>query len=155
MKTKATVGLLARFPFDWKNPRGFLMAAIITYAIAQIAITYAAYLIAYGVGMNLYIVAFTEDIKRHLRAMNEGIKAGANRTDINRQIAEYIQIHSDSKQLMANLFTNFIQSISYLNNIAFHLQHNGPFRGFSAADVCSGICVEFDHNLRCNVDDSN
>lgn len=92
--------IFERFPFDWKHPKGFFLSAIITYGIAQLSIMYAAHIISFGIGLNLYVVALTEDIKRHLSVVNECIKAEkAKRSDISKQLAEYIQFHSDAIQL--------------------------------------------------------
>lgn len=92
--------LFCRFPFDWKNPRGFLLTAVIINVLAQLAIRYAAIIIAYGVGTNLCIVAVTEDVKQHLCTINDGIKMGSvDHAKTHRQISEYVELHSDSKQL--------------------------------------------------------
>lgn len=90
-----------RIPFDWKNPIGFLMTAIILYAICQYTLAYAAFMACYGIRLNFYIVSLTEDIESHLNEMNNGIRNGADRSEISDQISEYIQLHSDAKQLSA------------------------------------------------------
>lgn len=100
MKTNGKCGSACRFPFDWKNPWGFLLTAIITYTLAQFALTYAAHLIAHGIGMNLFIVALIEDVKLSLFELNDGIKSGSmNRLQIHQKISDYIQFHCDAKQL--------------------------------------------------------
>lgn len=71
------------------------------------AMTYAVHIIAYGIGTNLYIVAITADIKRHLSVINDDIKCGTiDCVNMHRQILEYIQLHCDSKQL--SFVHNFI-----------------------------------------------
>lgn len=88
-----------RFPFDWKNPVGFLMTAIIAYALFQHTLSCATYMVCYGIGMNFYIVSLIEDIKCHLNVINNNIRTEVNRIEISNQISEYLQLHSDSTQL--------------------------------------------------------
>lgn len=82
--------------------------------------------------MNLYIVALTEDIKRHLRDVNEAIKAGATLADINRQIADYIQYHADSKQLMENVACSSPRTslFTFWNSFSFICSIMDYFVGF-------------------------
>lgn len=50
--------------------------------------------------MNLYVVALTEDVERHLSVLKHSVKIGTiDRLNIHRQVSEYIQFHSDAKQL--------------------------------------------------------
>lgn len=105
------------------------MSAIITYALAQVAITYVAHIISLGIGMNLYLVALTEDVKRHLDVMNECIKTEkAKRSDISKQYAEYIQFHSDTKQLRITIQI-LERAMGQCRNLNFSpfFQHDGLF----------------------------
>lgn len=57
-------------------------------------------MITFSIGMNFSMVSLTDDIKRHLNVMNDDIKAEfIDRTIIHGQIAEFVQFHSDAKQL--------------------------------------------------------
>lgn len=90
--------LLPRFPFDWKSPMGFLLSTIITCALVQFGFTFMAHLISLGIGMNFFVVSFTEDAKQDFCAMN--LRHGTvERVNIYQQISEFVQIHSDAKQL--------------------------------------------------------
>lgn len=91
--------MFTRFPFDWKNPSGFFVAAILTFAFAQLALTYFANMVSLEIGMDFFITSLTEDAKRHLCTMNDSIKSGtADRVNIHLQISEYIRLHSDAKR---------------------------------------------------------
>ena len=91
---------MIRFPFDWKNPWGFLLTAIITFALIQFILWYAAHIISYAIGMDLYTVSLAEDIRRHLKVINGIAKTGTiDRMNIHRQFSEYNQFHSNAKQL--------------------------------------------------------
>lgn len=88
-----------RFPFDWKNPIGFLFTAIITYTLGQFAFTFLAQVWSIGIGMCLFLISLTKDIKSILNRINEsGRSSSPQRSRITKHITEYVRFHSNAKE---------------------------------------------------------
>lgn len=56
-----------------------------------------------GIGSYLLIDSTTKRNKDNLNSINDSAKAGMNRLNVFKQLTEFIQLHSNTKQL--NLFT--------------------------------------------------
>lgn len=142
-----------RIPFDWKNPIGFLMTAIILYAICQYTLLYAAHMTSYGISLNFYIVSLTGDIKSHLNEMNNGMRNGADFSEISDRITEYIQLHTDAKQL--SLLATIAIPSSQLTFFRLSLQDYWIFCETISTHVSDCIFMELANHLWSHVNDTN
>lgn len=69
------------------------------YKIIQIVVTHY-------IGSCLMILAFAKDLKQGLLDLNKAYKTNGNAKELNERLREWIQFHSDTKQLGS--FVNFI-----------------------------------------------
>lgn len=108
-----------RFPFDWKNPIGFLVSGVLTYVFTLFTFTLAANIGTIGVGTNLYVTSLAKDIKSILNRISDSGKISSKqskkskgskrskhlkhsiRSQIIQHITEYVQFHSKAKELRA------------------------------------------------------
>lgn len=89
-----------RFPFEWNNPTGYLIAVIIEY----ITYAYAYFLIgctlALGIGAFWFAIGVCKEIQCILQSINDTAQANENQsTELKRLFAEFIYIHGIAKQL--------------------------------------------------------
>lgn len=88
-----------RFPFDWKNPTGYLMAFI----LQCISMLYVNFLISTalctGIGVYMYTTVFVKDIKNNLNTMNEMAQSKKQRSQLSNQLADTFRTHSNGKEL--------------------------------------------------------
>lgn len=71
---------------------------------------------AFAIGMNLYVVSLTQDIKCHLNVLIDDMETEIDRFKVSTQIAEYIWIHSDAKELSGNQM-----NMSWIRTLIFFL----------------------------------
>lgn len=95
--------LISRFPFDAKNPRAYLIFAVYQYTAVVCNFLLLASCLCIGLGVYLFLVTVITDIKRNFRSINERAKkTRRNQPQMTfNQLAETIQLHSDSKQLLS------------------------------------------------------
>lgn len=99
-----------RFPFDWKTPLGYLLAVAFECTILLIAIFALKSLGIFAIGVFMFSISLTEDIKCDLDRIvaNSSIKKipGKTRLKIMNQIIALVQLHSK-----ATLLSTFIDKI--------------------------------------------
>lgn len=88
-----------RMPFDWKNPTGFLVAVIIQYIFDVITLSVSAWSAALNIGAVLFIFTLIKDIRRSLKPINDNAKSTTRKRQAMQQLSDYIQLHSNVKQL--------------------------------------------------------
>lgn len=89
-------GAINRFPFDWKNPFGYLIAVITEYMIVMSSVLTAGSALTCGIGFYLFIIAMSKNIKANLRSMDR--KADRKRRNhILKQLIEFLAFHSRVK----------------------------------------------------------
>lgn len=89
--------VIKRFPFEWKNPLGYLIAIGIQYAITAYGVLIGACIISLGIGSFLYVIASTKCIRGNLFAINRCTN-DSDKQHIWDQFIEFIQYHSRVKQ---------------------------------------------------------
>lgn len=88
-----------RFPFDTKNPIGYLTAAFIEYIITIYYFSFAIFVVSYAFTTFFFVVLLTEDATD---VANSLYSSAVNTNDLlqtRKQLAEFIRIYSTSKQL--------------------------------------------------------
>lgn len=93
-----------RFPFNSKQPLGYIVAFIAQNIVAFCLFTITSVCVAVGFGTFLLAISMTNDIRDDLSLINKNAK---NKKKIGRalkQLGELIQYHSDAKQLIESIF---------------------------------------------------
>lgn len=89
---------LRRFPFDWKTPRGYLIAFTLQYIACMFLFLFIACSLSTGIGVYMFIKCLTKDIKNGLNSINEGAKINRDRVKISIKFNDIIHFHARSKQ---------------------------------------------------------
>lgn len=89
-----------RFPFDWQNPFGFFVAIAIEYGICLYMAVIGAGVLVLAIGCYLYAVRMAECIKVLLFDITQS--AGADETNLMKQLVDFIEFHSRAKQLSSS-----------------------------------------------------
>lgn len=89
------------YPFDWKNPKGYLIVISIQFGIISVILYGVMSMMIFQIEINLMAISMTKDIKYSLCSINKKAKAKAkaNRIDIMEPFTETVQFHSNAKQL--------------------------------------------------------
>lgn len=106
------------YPFDWKNPMGYLVVVIMQYIVTLIILCGVMRLLIFQIETFLMVISMTKDIKYSLHSINK--KAKANRTGIVKKFTDIIQFHSNAKQL------------SFLSTQIIHLLTSFSFNSLSS-----------------------
>lgn len=88
-----------RFPFDSKQPMGYVIAFTLQVLLAMCLFTITAACIAVGFGTFLLTISVTKDIKDDFILINKIAKIKKKHAPALKRLTELIQYHSDAKQL--------------------------------------------------------
>lgn len=98
-----------RLPFDWKTPRGYLVAVILLYIITVYTQFGCTNLLAVPIAAFVFAISVIEDIENVLVSINEstinaqaremGAQAQATQLQTIKQFTIFIETHSNLKQL--------------------------------------------------------
>lgn len=88
-----------RFPFNWKNPAGYLVAVTALLAWAAMPLLYIGCLGFLGFGAFMFALTFVEDMKGELRLINEMAIDKRPQREIYEKFSAFIRIHANVKQL--------------------------------------------------------
>lgn len=89
-----------RFPFDWKNPLGYLVAVILQYVAISYCLVFVFDVAFFGIGYCLCFTSIiTKIVKKDLKIINENAASDTNRWLTINLIIEFIQSHSSLKRL--------------------------------------------------------
>lgn len=102
----------SRFPFDWKNPLGYLIAITIEYIMFIFVFLYGGGEVCFGIGSFLFSVAASTDIKADLKEIGMHGVLPENRKWTLYKLSNFIQVHAQLKQLSC---------ITILQLIYFHI----------------------------------
>ena len=100
-----------RFPFDWKNPVGYLIAVVLEYIIVSLALRYMGCFLGYGFGGYFFVMAIAKDLKSFVKSIGKSAKKCQSTTSeqkILQNLCEFIRLHTSVKKLMKNLTSNNI-----------------------------------------------
>lgn len=88
-----------RFPFDWKNPWGYLIAVGIQYIGHGYILLVTACVLIYGIGGYMLSIALSKSIKVNLYSINQNAGDENHRKYLMEQFIEFFECHSRMKQL--------------------------------------------------------
>lgn len=88
-----------RLPFDWKNPFGYFGAILLQYTIYVYASTSLMIIISIVISSYLFEMSLTNDLKDILQLIDRNSKIKKTRKNLYAQFTEFIDFHSDTKQL--------------------------------------------------------
>lgn len=90
---------LWRYPFDWKNPFGFLICAALQYRMILHTLRLVASVLSLALGTFLFAISSVKDLKCELVSINEMAKRKKTRLGVARKLYNFLEIHSDLKRL--------------------------------------------------------
>lgn len=90
-----------RFPIEWRNPFGFLIAISTQCTMFSYGVTISAYILSLGGGAFLYALVSSKVMKGGLLAINRRARAESDQTVLLEQIVEFLKFHSSTKELSA------------------------------------------------------
>lgn len=79
---------VCRFPFEWKNPIGYLLAIFLQIKMVELVLKDAAFFWSFALGIFLYTIAFVKDLKCNLKNMQKSAKIKKLRSHIMEQMTE-------------------------------------------------------------------
>lgn len=88
-----------RIPFDWNNPIGYLFAVIWQTILTFPIIAFLVNVVSMGIGCFLFMLAFAEDWICDMRTLDEMARTTKSKTDMIKQITEFVRSHSNFKEL--------------------------------------------------------
>lgn len=156
--------LIERFPFNWRNPFGYLIAASIQCIEVLNSLTFVACMISLGVGAFLFAVAGAKAATIILKEINENAKSKnknklENRQRILKQLAAYIQFHWSLKKFSSNFKKFHIVPHKKHQPICFKLQSFFQTCAFVSSSVSTSVydyvLMELGYDLCCYVNDAN
>lgn len=126
-------------PFNWMNLPGYLTVFVIQSIMVWHNLCFTACLVTFGIGVFLFVITVTEDIKSSLRQINTKAKRNKHQLDANKELSQFIECFSVAKQLSSK---NVFGLTSWDSNLTFFFT----------------ILLQFDNQLfgriRCNDDAS-
>lgn len=87
-----------RFPFDWTNPYGYFMAFILIYVTQLNWIFFVKCCLCFGIGVYMFIIALTKDIKTNLTAFSAMVQTEPNPVLLYKELFDLVQFHSRVKR---------------------------------------------------------
>lgn len=94
----------ARFPFDWHNPLGYVVAFVLEVAWGIYTLSVITYQTSFLIGSCSILVSLAEDITNELQTMDE---FEGNPIEFTEKFVNFIQLYSDAKQLRKIDFSFF------------------------------------------------
>ena len=88
-----------RFPFDWKNPIGYLIACTLQFILLIYLFHAAAFCVSIEIASYLLLISLTKDIKNTVYDMNSSQSDTKLRSTFLKQICEFVQFHANAKRL--------------------------------------------------------
>lgn len=90
---------ILRFPFNWKNPIGYLAAFSVQYFGLLIVAGIGVYFLVFLSGSCWLMISMAHDLKYDLNAIAGVAKS---RSKMNNEFSKFVEFHSDIKQLSEN-----------------------------------------------------
>lgn len=166
MNSLSQNSLSLRFPFNWKNPYGYLIAFALQYIMVLNLHFFVACAVSTGIGIYLWASTFTLDIKNHIRIVNDIVNLGNsddNHLRLSKQLYETIEFFTVVKQLsgikniyksvnfwLANKWIKFINRL--LRNGSKLVQSIFPILfTWSLITICGGMLLISIETVKCRI----
>lgn len=88
-----------RFPYDWKNPFGYLVTVVAQFLLLIYPCQYLGCFTVLAFGAFMFSVAFVKILKNELRSVNKMATRKKLRKRMYKQLSHFIWSHSNAKQL--------------------------------------------------------
>lgn len=100
------MAIKSRFPFDCKNPVGYLVAIVLLYIMIFYMFFVIASMLSLGIGTFILAVLSTVEIKRYMNLVSEHAISKKNRSKSLQLLADFVDFHSGLKQLSKHESSN-------------------------------------------------
>lgn len=90
---------LLRYPFDWKNPFGFLICAALQYRMILHSLRLLACVLSLALGAFLFAISMVKELKSELITINEMAKRKKTRPGVAKKLYNFLEVHTDLKRL--------------------------------------------------------
>lgn len=91
--------IVSRIPFDWKTPFGYVIAVAIQFFIVVKTLQCDGCLLSIALAGFTWAMSIGRDLKRILSSINENLMNQQPRYQIQKQLIEFIDLHSRLKEL--------------------------------------------------------
>lgn len=92
--------MIVRFPFDWKNPCGYLIAFTLQFTMLIGLYFYVACTFSFGIGIYMFGIALINDIKTNFHSINKSANSTKNnQIRLFKLLSDAIRLDSIVKQL--------------------------------------------------------
>lgn len=99
MYFKKMFELFSRFPFDWRNPYGYLAAVLIQYVGTFYLFVFATGTLPLAFGGYMLARTVAKDMMMCLNSINDSVHIRANELEINSKFSSFLKMHSDVLEL--------------------------------------------------------
>lgn len=96
--------MIQRFPFNWENPSGYLVAFLAEVILITCAAIAGVLATDFGIGINLILISMAKDVEADMLSINQVIENRPKRSQAVKQFKDFIRLCSDSKQLSESSF---------------------------------------------------
>lgn len=136
-----------RFPFDWKNPVGYLIAVTFQYFKELYLLRIAACALVLAIGCYLISIAMSKSLKVSLFGINHTAGDKSERKRLMERLIEFLEFYSRAKQLswiqLLNNSNKLIINVRNFHN--FHLSSDllaifRPYTSISLRLCLFGVC---------------
>lgn len=97
-----------RFPFDVKNLVGYLIACVLEYTMVSYVFYFIACIISLAIGSFVMLLGLINDLNDNLKTINENVKTNGTHFQTVCQLYEFVQFHSEAKQLSTRLSNRYL-----------------------------------------------
>lgn len=107
------VDISKRFPFDWSNPIGYLIAIILEYIIWTYEYFIVACTLSLAIGGYWFAISATKEIQHTLHLINDAAQANdvCQSNELKLLIAEFIYAHGVVKKLSKKFKISIVENI--------------------------------------------
>lgn len=108
--------ILCRFPFEVQNPIGYSIAVCLEYLFTLNLELLTMSIMVIAIGPCLILISMTKDLKYNLHILDISARLKEDPVKIVRDFSEFIQLHSDAKQLSQQKKLDFTFIFQFLSS---------------------------------------
>lgn len=95
---------IKRLPFDWRNPKGFLLANFVQFILVTAVMITIKCLAIFGLGTCSMLFPLTKDMKNILKTIDDHAQRRKNQSKIGKQFSRIVRFHCKLIQLSFDVF---------------------------------------------------
>lgn len=115
----AVLILFGRFPFDWKNPIGFLVAVILQTIMISYPLRYMSCYTRLALGSYLFAITFVRDTIDEANDFSDSLRKSRSKLNAYKKISEIIQVHAEGKRSSLTKMTDEYLTATAINILFF------------------------------------